>query len=392
MIKIKRFNLLFASFLILHVFRLQAFVLIPTVIFYLHSIVNKMYQYKAALFLYLYAIYATIIFFSSIYSSSISTAALIDFKPIFMLSIFPSFILYDKIYSPKLEDIAKIIIYSILIIMISSVIFKFNYMNIIIRGDIGLIAMVALILILPMSVDDLKKYIFIFLILFVSFLLIQGRASMLAGAIAIGFLLSKSHNFRLVEKKIYKYYFVLGIIFIFIVGSVFIVRAVDISNNYGVSVAESEARFLAFIVLYDVLSSFSLFEWLFGRGFGIDFSENIDCGRVLPLVCLHMENIIIGNNGIYPAVGFHNELIRIFVSTGIIGTFIFFFFVGSLWRKKIRNIGSKTNQLYAIRLNALIVLFLISLFSHGILGSTITSFVILSSMGIIYSKSIKKYV
>jgi len=391
MIKIKRFNLLFASFLILHVFRLQSFVLIPTVIFYLHSIVNKMYRYKAALFLYLYAIYATIIFFSSIYPS-ITTAALIDFKPIFMLSIFPSFILFDKIYSPKLEDIAKIIIYSILIIMISSVIFKFNYMNIIIRGDIGLIAMVALVLILPMSIDDLKRYIFVFFMLFLSFLLIQGRASMLAGAIAIGFLLLKSHNYRLIEKKIYKYYFVLGIIFLFLVGLVFITRAVDISNNYGVSVAESEARFLAFVVFYDVLSSFSLFEWLFGRGFGIDFSENIDCGRVLPLVCLHMENIIIGNNGIYPAVGFHNELIRIFVSTGLIGTFIFFFFVRSLWRKKISNIASKTNQLYAIRLNSLIVLFLISLFSHGILGSTITSFVILSSMGIIYSKSINKYV
>ena len=309
-----------------------------------------------------------------------------------MLSIFPSFILFDKIYSPKLEDIAKIIIYSILIIMISSVIFKFNYMNIIIRGDIGLIAMVALVLILPMSIDDLKRYIFVFFMLFLSFLLIQGRASMLAGAIAIGFLLLKSHNYRLIEKKIYKYYFVLGIIFLFLVGLVFITRAVDISNNYGVSVAESEARFLAFVVFYDVLSSFSLFEWLFGRGFGIDFSENIDCGRVLPLVCLHMENIIIGNNGIYPAVGFHNELIRIFVSTGLIGTFIFFFFVRSLWRKKISNIASKTNQLYAIRLNSLIVLFLISLFSHGILGSTITSFVILSSMGIIYSKSINKYV
>lgn len=391
MIKIKRFNLLFVSFLILHVFRLQSFVLIPTVIFYLHSIVNKMYQYKAALFLYLYAIYATIIFFSSIYPS-ITTAALIDFKPIFMLSIFPSFILFDKIYSPKLEDIAKIIIYSVLIIMISSVIFKFNYMNIIIRGDIGLIAMVALVLILPMSIDDLKRYIFVFFMLFLSFLLIQGRASMLAGAIAIGFLLLKSHNYRLIEKKIYKYYFVLGIIFLFLVGLVFITRAVDISNNYGVSVAESEARFLAFVVFYDVLSSFSLFEWLFGRGFGIDFSENIDCGRVSPLVCLHMENIIIGNNGIYPAVGFHNELIRIFVSTGSIGTFIFFFFVRSLWRKKISNIASKTNQLYAIRLNSLIVLFLISLFSHGILGSTITSFVILSTMGIIYSKSINKYV
>jgi len=391
MIKIKRFNILFVSFLILHVFRLQSFVLIPTVIFYLHSIVNKMYQYKAALFLYLYAIYATIIFFSSIYPS-ITTAALIDFKPIFMLSIFPSFILFDKIYSPKLEDIAKIIIYSVLIIMISSVIFKFNYMNIIIRGDIGLIAMVALVLILPMSIDDLKRYIFVFFMLFLSFLLIQGRASMLAGAIAIGFLLLKSHNYRLIEKKIYKYYFVLGIIFLFLVGLVFITRAVDISNNYGVSVAESEARFLAFVVFYDVLSSFSLFEWLFGRGFGIDFSENIDCGRVSPLVCLHMENIIIGNNGIYPAVGFHNELIRIFVSTGSIGTFIFFFFVRSLWRKKISNIASKTNQLYAIRLNSLIVLFLISLFSHGILGSTITSFVILSTMGIIYSKSINKYV
>ena len=96
-----------------------------------------------------------------------------------------------------------------------------------------------------------------------------------------------------------------------------------------------------------------------------------------------------GNNGIYPAIGFHNELIRILVTTGLFGLMLIFLFLSSLWRKKINSI-SEANQIYAIRLNSLIVLFTISTFSHGILGSTITSFVILSAMATTYSKALRK--
>ena len=350
---------------------------------------NQIFKFKASFYIFIYVLYCALVFISSVSLSAVSTASLIDLKPIFMLSVFPCFVLFDRLFSPKIDEIAKVIIFTVLMIMTLSFIFQFNYMNIIIRGDIGLISMVALILLLPMSFKDLKRYIPLFVMLFLCFILIQGRASMLAGGIAIGFLLIQSIKAGLIERRILKYYFFLGAIFIGLISLVFFSRASDISSNFGVSAIESEARLLAFIVFYDVANSFTISEWLFGRGFGIDFSTNINCSRVLPLVCFHMENIIMGNNGIYPAIGFHNELIRILVTTGLFGLILIFIFLKSLWRKKINAI-SEVNKIYAIRLNSLIVLFIISTFSHGILGSTITSFVILSAMAITYSKALKK--
>tara|TARA_B000000565_G_C23767739_1_gene370984 strand:+ start:550 stop:1725 length:1176 start_codon:yes stop_codon:yes gene_type:complete len=389
MIKIKKYNFLFFSFLFIHIFRLGALAAIPAAIFYLLSGVNQIFKFKASFYIFIYVLYCALVFISSVSLSAVSTASLIDLKPIFMLSVFPCFVLFDRLFSPKIDEIAKVIIFTVLMIMTLSFIFQFNYMNIIIRGDIGLISMVALILLLPMSFKDLKRYIPLFVMLFLCFILIQGRASMLAGGIAIGFLLIQSIKAGLIERRILKYYFFLGAIFIGLISLVFFSRASDISSNFGVSAIESEARLLAFIVFYDVANSFTISEWLFGRGFGIDFSTNINCSRVLPLVCFHMENIIMGNNGIYPAIGFHNELIRILVTTGLFGLILIFIFLKSLWRKKINAI-SEVNKIYAIRLNSLIVLFIISTFSHGILGSTITSFVILSAMAITYSKALKK--
>ena len=136
------------------------------------------------------------------------------------------------------------------------------------------------------------------------------------------------------KEEFSKYYFFLGAIFIGLISLVFFSRASDISSNFGVSAIESEARLLAFIVFYDVANSFTISEWLFGRGFGIDFSTNINCSRVLPLVCFHMENIIMGNNGIYPAIGFHNELIRILVTTGLFGLIFDIYFFKKLMEKK----------------------------------------------------------
>ena len=389
MIKIKKYNFLFFSFLFIHIFRLGALAAIPAAIFYLLSGMNQIFKFKASFYIFIYVLYCALVFISSVSLSAVSTASLIDLKPIFMLSVFPCFVLFDRLFSPKIDQIAKVIIFTVLMIMTLSFIFQFNYMNIIIRGDIGLISMVALILLLPMSFKDLKRYIPLFVMLFLCFILIQGRASMLAGGIAIGFLLIQSIKAGLIERRILKYYFFLGAIFIGLISLVFFSRASDISSNFGVSAIESEARLLAFIVFYDVANSFTISEWLFGRGFGIDFSTNINCSRVLPLVCFHMENIIMGNNGIYPAIGFHNELIRILVTTGLFGLILIFIFLKSLWRKKINAI-SEVNKIYAIRLNSLIVLFIISTFSHGILGSTITSFVILSAMAITYSKALKK--
>ena len=389
MIKIKKYNFLFFSFLFIHIFRLGALAAIPAAIFYLLSGMNQIFKFKASFYIFIYVLYCALVFISSVSLSAVSTASLIDLKPIFMLSVFPCFVLFDRLFSPKIDEIAKVIIFTVLMIMTLSFIFQFNYMNIIIRGDIGLISMVALILLLPMSFKDLKRYIPLFVMLFLCFILIQGRASMLAGGIAIGFLLIQSIKAGLIERRILKYYFFLGAIFIGLISLVFFYRASDISSNFGVSAIESEARLLAFIVFYDVANSFTISEWLFGRGFGIDFSTNINCSRVLPLVCFQMENIIMGNNGIYPAIGFHNELIRILVTTGLFGLILIFIFLKSLWRKKINAI-SEVNKIYAIRLNSLIVLFIISTFSHGILGSTITSFVILSAMAITYSKALKK--
>ena len=389
MIKIKKYNFLFFSFLFIHIFRLGALAAIPAAIFYLLSGMNQIFKFKASFYIFIYVLYCALVFISSVSLSAVSTASLIDLKPIFMLSVFPCFVLFDRLFSPKIDEIAKVIIFTVLMIMTLSFIFQFNYMNIIIRGDIGLISMGALIWLLPMSFKDLKRYIPLFVMLFLCFILIQGRASMLAGGIAIGFLLIQSIKAGLIERRILKYYFFLGAIFIGLISLVFFSRASDISSNFGVSAIESEARLLAFIVFYDVANSFTISEWLFGRGFGIDFSTNINCSRVLPLVCFHMENIIMGNNGIYPAIGFHNELIRILVTTGLFGLILIFIFLKSLWRKKINAI-SEVNKIYAIRLNSLIVLFIISTFSHGILGSTITSFVILSAMAITYSKALKK--
>tara|TARA_A100001015_G_C14878709_1_gene667442 strand:- start:642 stop:1154 length:513 start_codon:yes stop_codon:yes gene_type:complete len=160
-------------------------------------------------------------------------------------------------------------------------------------------------------------------------------------------------------------------------------RAEDISNSWGVGVIESEARIMALYVFYEVLQQMSLMQLIFGSGFGIDYSENVECN--FRFMCLHMQNIAIGNADTYPAVGFHNELIRVFLTTGLVGLMIFMISISSFWKSTTLDSSSEglKNLLY---MRSVVIIIMASMFSHGIIGTTITGFVLLFTLAVLYRK------
>ena len=140
---------------------------------------------------------------------------------------------------------------------------------------------------------------------------------------------------------------------------------------------------MALYVFYEVWQQMTFTQYLFGSGFGVDYSENVECS--FRFMCLHMQNIAIGNADTYPAVGFHNELIRIFLTTGFFGVALFLFFLSSLWKSVEPNqsFESLKNHLY---LRSMIIIVLTSMFSHGIIGTTITGFALLFTIAVLYRK------
>ncbi len=332
--------------------------------------------------IFAFIIYSVILFLANI--TNISAAALLDLKPIIMLGILPYFFVLSKYIKIDLKDFSKfivLIIYSYILVQL--LLFQEIERQILIRGDVGVLALVSLIFFIPFNIKELKEnFIWLFLIMLL-FIIYQGRASILVATIVIIYFVIFAIKNKMITKKIFPVFVIFPLIVGLIMLQLMLSRASDINESWNIGVFESEARIMALYVFYEVWQQMTFTQYLFGSGFGVDYSESVECH--FRFMCLHMQNIAIGNADTYPAVGFHNELIRIFLTTGFFGLALFLFFLSSLWRKVKPNqsFESLKNHLY---LRSMIIIILTSMFSHGVIGTTITGFTLLFTIAVLYRK------
>ena len=374
-LKLSQYKLIYVLFFLLHIFKLGWVVLIPNALFYLLSLLNKSYKNPATFLIFLYAVYSTILLVLTVDIGS-PRAAMIDFKLVSMFGIFAFFSYWSRKRYFDLHGFGKLITISILsYVVISFLLNGYLYQRVLIRGDAGLLLVVALIFFLPFNTGALRRNFIWIVIIFALLLIYQGRASMALGSLGIAYYLYNAVRYRLISKGLVPFYIVLPIVMALAMLIVYTDRANDIADTVGASVVDSEARFMAFFVLLDVVERSSVLQLLFGNGFGIDYATKMNC--LNSFVCLHVDNIVHGNDGIYPALGFHNELIRIFLTTGFLGvSFITAFFM-LLWIPARKHLTQESLK-RRLHLNTLLIVFATSFFSHGVLGTTITGFVMLA--------------
>ena len=383
--KISKSNSFFLLFFFIHIFKLGWLVALPNLFFYFSSLLNKALNYKPMIIIFLFIIYSVILFLVNI--TNISTAALLDLKPIIMLGILPYFFVLSKHIKIDLKDFSKFIILVIYsYILIQLLLFQEIEGKVLIRGDVGILALVSLIFFIPFNMTELKNNFIWLLLIMLLFVIYQGRASILVATVVLIYFVVFAIRNKMISKRIFPIFVLFPLFVALIMLQLMYARASDISASWDVGVLESEARIMALYVFYEVLQQMSTMQYLFGSGFGVDYSENVEC--YFRFMCLHMQNISIGNADTYPAVGFHNELIRIFLTTGFFGVALFLFFLSSLWKNVRPNqpLESLKNHLY---LRSMIIIILTSMFSHGIIGTTITGFTLLFVIAVLYRKFIQ---
>ena len=134
--------------------------------------------------IFAFIIYSVILFLANI--TNISAAALLDLKPIIMLGILPYFFVLSKYIKIDLKDFSTfivLIIYSYILVQL--LLFQEIERQILIRGDVGVLALVSLIFFIPFNIKELKEnFIWLFLIMLL-FIIYQGRASILVATIVI---------------------------------------------------------------------------------------------------------------------------------------------------------------------------------------------------------------
>jgi len=376
--------LFYFAFFLIHLTKLGWLVSIPAVYFYISSFVNKVFQYRPAFIVYVLLFYSFIQIIVKTGFQNLGFSAVLDAKLLMMFGIFLFFFSFSRFYKVNINYYLQTVIASLFLYFLLFYLIQGNLVNfVLIRGDIGAVVIIAFCYLIPFSKEQIKKniiWIFLGLLLMAIF---QGRASILVGCIILGYFIYISLVHKAIEKKIFSLYLFLFATFLMVAVFIFSSRAFDISESFsGITVIESEARLMALYVLYEVLNKMTISEIIFGNGLGVDYSQNIQCN--LKFVCLHMQNIMTGNQGIYPAIGFHNEWIRIFVTFGIVGIVLTFAFFYYLWAK-IRIEDSVLLKQKKIRFQLLLISSVCLMFSHGVLGTTITGFIILSTLALGYS-------
>tara|TARA_B100000131_G_scaffold258922_1_gene254325 strand:+ start:471 stop:1472 length:1002 start_codon:yes stop_codon:yes gene_type:complete len=295
--------------------------------------------------------------------------SLIDVKQFFLFMIYPSFYYFNKTYSISLKQVAK---HMIILSLISSFAVSAGFFppNTIIRTDATYLIASSFLILIPRSNRDLRRYLIYYLIIFYLLLAYLGRTTILALVIALLYFMIKSRKSSLISSSVKKLYLILFLLFTGLGFAIFAIRASDIFATTGTSFVNNESRLLAmYLFLFQVIPQLNFFELIFGAGFGVDYSSYMSTSNFI--INIHIDNIVTGNNNMYPALGFHNEFIRIFLLTGAIGFFIFMKFLSSFYIK-IDAHDSHYN-LKCIGLNTFLIMVLVSMFGHGFFGSTITS-------------------
>ncbi len=362
-------NLVITVFYIVHFLRISWFPIIPAFFSFIFTYKFKLYNIKSIFYVFAYCALGFILFLINSDFSNGVRPALIDFKQFFLLLIYPSFYYFNKTFPININLVAKNII---LLSLFSSILIGLGVFpqNTIIRTDATFLIASSFIILIPKNKEDLKFFSPYYFLIFYLLLAYLGRTTILALVVALFYYIIKIRKIPLVSSFIKRLYFIFFVLFLLLGIVIFAIRASDIFASTGTSFVENESRFLAmFLFFSQVIPQLNIFELIFGVGFGVDFSQYMDTDNFI--INIHINNIISGNNNIYPALGFHNEFIRIFLLTGLTGSYFMFLFLRSFFQKI--NYSDAYHSYNCIRLNSFLILVLVSMFGHGFFGSTITS-------------------
>ena len=109
------------------------------------------------------------------------------------------------------------------------------------------------------------------------FVIYQGRASILVATVVLIYFVVFAIRNKMISKRIFPIFVLFPLFVALIMLQLMYARASDISASWDVGVLESEARIMALYVFYEVLQQMSTMQYLFGSGFGVDYSENVEC-------------------------------------------------------------------------------------------------------------------
>ena len=356
-------------FYFVHFLRISWFPALPGVLSLIFSFKLKLYNIKNIFYVMIYSLIGLVFFMlNSDFSNGLSPA-LIDLKQFFIFLMYPSFYYFNKTHNVDITVLAKLIV---LLSLISSFMIGFGLFppNTIIRTDATYLIASSFILLLPKNAKEVKENFIYYLFIIYLLLAYLGRTTILALVISLMYYILIARKTNIVSRQIKYIYYMMFSLFTILGLFIFAVRASDIFTTTGTSFVENESRFLAiYLFVFQVIPNLSLIEFISGAGFGVDYSQYMNTANLI--INLHIDNIVTGNNNMYPALGFHNEFIRIFLLTGILGFSFAMLFLSSFY-KKINYYNSKI-LIGQLRLNTFLILVFISMFGHGFFGSTITS-------------------
>jgi len=369
MLSFTKSNFIITVFYTVHFLRLSWFPAIPAFLSAVFTYKFKLYKIRSIFYIFLYCTIGIVMFLINNDQSNGLTPALIDAKQFFLFMIYPSFYYFNKTYSVNLERVAKHMIILSFVSFLAILVGLFPP-NTIIRTDATYLIASSFLILIPKASFDLRRFFIIYFIIIFLLLAYLGRTTILALVIALFYYMIKTRNSQLISSYVKKLYPIFLILFTGLGLAIFAIRASDIFATTGTSFVENESRLLAmYLFFFQIIPQLNLFELIFGVGFGVDYSTFMNTTNFI--INIHIDNIVTGNNNIYPALGFHNEFIRIFLLTGVFGFFLFMKFLSSFYNKI--DYKDPYHSLKCIRLNTFLIMVIVSMFGHGFFGSTITS-------------------
>jgi hypothetical protein len=378
-IKILTIFVILLAYLAIYMSRLSYLLLIiPSVMFVYILYKQKILYTKLYFLVYLYF---TITLLFSLYFNQLNIV-LMDAKMLVLLFLFYIFYYLSSSRILKLNDfVIPILFISIIISLVgmSSILFGERLGS---RGDFGN----SLALLLPLIVyfytlKLLKTHTLIFLIIlnYSALVIMEGRAALIAYSIC--FILLYVYR-RKLNLKINKVIFLLICIFgIFIASKVFLDRAgIDNVN------LNREARYIASFIFLNVLEYADFNNILFGFGLGNvydSYADSVKFDNAIAHVIYIKSSSGVGH---YVSWGFHNNIIRLVLMFGIMGSSLFYFWQISLFYTN--RIDFSNSEI--IKLKALLkIIFLVTLllsFSNTIYGITLVGAFIFTIQGLIYGE------
>jgi hypothetical protein len=218
----------------------------------------------------------------------------------------------------------------------------------------------------------------------ISLILLGGRTSLFSYLIGL-FLISLNYKkFKLnINKSL------LGIILLI---AIILVIIVIFQRGGGGGFVGDQARYLALFIFVNILENSSIENLLFGYGFGNYYDFFIDsmteqANENLTLIQAHSDQIKRSSSvNHYVSWGFHNSIIRIFLTLGIFGSLLFYVWQVSLFY--IRGDDKMSDEIIILRtiLKIAFILTIILSFSNGIYNINLVGSGIFFLQGYLYGE------